>query len=226
MLILFDIDGTLLRTDGVGRSAITEALSAYTGASVSIEDVPFSGRTDPAIFQDVLAKNGLPTTESFMRNVIERYVQIIQSTLSTENVEVLPGVPALLEELDEQPDVQLGLITGNVKPVAYAKLSRAGLDSYFPFGSFGSDHSNRNKLPGIAARRASSFTGQSFRLDEHTVIVGDTVHDITCGQAVDASVISVCTGRYERSYLHRHTPDVVLESLRHKEPFFDYIMDS
>ncbi len=225
-LLLFDIDGTLLRTNGVGKSAVTKALSAFSEASVTTEDVPFSGRTDPAIFQDVLAKNELPTTNRFMRKVIDRYVQVMQKALSPENVDVLPGVPTLLAELNALPDVQLGLVTGNVEPIAYAKLSTVDLDKYFPFGSFGSDHSERAELPAIAARRASTFTGQSFRLDEHAVLVGDTVHDIRCGQAVDACVVSVCTGRYERHHLHQHTPDLVLDSLRHKDAFFDYVMDS
>lgn len=225
-LILFDIDGTLLRTHGVGRSAVSKALSAFSGGTVTTENVPFSGRTDPAIFQDVLAKNELPTTEPFMRKVIERYVEEMKRGLSPENVEILPGVQTLLAELNALPDVQLGLVTGNVEPVAYAKLSTVDLDRYFPIGSFGSDHSERAELPTIAVRRASTLTGHAFRLNEHAVIVGDTVHDIRCGQAVDACVVSVCTGRYEWDHLRQHRPDLLLDSLRHKDAFFNYVMDS
>lgn len=225
-LVLFDIDGTLIRTDGVGQKAVRQALSSLSDAAVSTANVPFSGRTDPAIFEDVLANNELPTSDSFITNAIDRYVEIMRTTLSSENVDVLPGVSTLLDELADRSDVQLGLVTGNVKPVAYEKLSCVDLDKYFPVGSFGCDHRDRTELPAIAARRASTCTGRSFRLDEHTVIVGDTVHDIRCGQAVNACVVSVCTGRYERDVLTRNAPDLVLDTLRHTESFFDCIVDS
>lgn len=225
-LLLFDIDGTLLHTNGVGQEAVTEALSPLTERPISTADVPFSGRTDPAIFRDVLSKNDLPTTDAFIESAIERYVHVMKRRLTPKKVEVLPGVPSLLTELHERPDVQLGLVTGNVEPIAYEKLSTAGLGSYFPFGSFGSDHVDRAELPAVAARRASTFTGRSFCLDEHAVIVGDTVHDIHCGRAVDAEVVSVCTGRYERDLLTQHTPDLLLETLQHRDAFFNYVMDS
>lgn len=225
-LILFDIDGTLVHTHEVGQTAISQALSSLSGSPVSTSGVPFSGRTDPAIFEDVLAKNGLPTTKSFVADAIDRYVEVMRERLGPENVEVLPGVTSLLDELAERPDVQLGLLTGNVQPVAYKKLSSVGLDKYFPFGSFGSDHADRAQLPIIAVRRASSFTGRSFRLDEHTIIVGDTVHDIRCGQAVNAFVVSVCTGSYERDLLTQHAPDLVLDSLRHTDAFIEDVLDS
>lgn len=225
-LILFDIDGTLLRTHGAGKTAITRALSPLTDASISTAGVAFSGRTDPAIFEDVLAKNGLPTTKSFIDQAIERYVTTMQDTLTSNDVEVLPGVRTLLAELDSRSDVYLGLVTGNVKAVAYGKLACAGLHEYFPFGSFGSDHTDRDELPLIAARRASSFAGHTFRLDEQAVIIGDTVHDIRCGKAVGANVVSVCTGRYERETLTRHAPDLVLDTLRSSDAFIEYLLNS
>lgn len=226
MLVLFDIDGTLLRTNGAGRTALARALSSLTDRPISTDGVSFSGRTDPAIFKDVLTENGLSPTEALLQQAIERYVETMQSTLSTNDVTALPQVADLLATLEERSDVQLGLVTGNVKPVAYEKLAMTGLTTYFPFGGFGSDHADRAKLPSIAAQRASSYTGHSFHPSERTVIIGDTVHDIHCGQTAGARVVAVCTGRYERDTLASHAPDLLLDTLPPTDAFLNSLFAS
>lgn len=213
-LLLFDIDGTLLHVNGAGREAVVRALSTVSDRPVSVESVPFSGRTDPAIFEEALTQNGLPTTEEMLEEVLDVYVNILQGSLSSAEVEVLPGVRSLLSRLHDRSDVSLGLLTGNVEPAAYQKLSVPGLSRYFSFGAFGSDHADRNQLPPIATRRASTHTGHSFRCGDHLTIIGDTPHDIRCAQAVGAHSVAVCTGRYTRAELLAQAPNVVVDTLR------------
>lgn len=212
-LFLFDIDGTLVRVHGRGREAVSEALSSLADQPVSLDGVSFSGRTDPEIIEAVLTHNGLPTTASMIEDVIATYVDTMQGLLGPADVEVLPGVADLLATLEAHPDVQLGLVTGNVEPIAYEKLAVHGLDEYFPFGAFGSDHAERNRLPDIATQRAVDHTGRSFQPADHAVIVGDTAHDIECARAAGARAVAVCTGRYGREELSRHAPDLLLDSL-------------
>jgi phosphoglycolate phosphatase len=224
-LLLFDIDGTLVRVSGAGREAITRALSTLNDHPVSTEQVPFSGRTDPAILEAVLAQNDLPTTDAAIADAIEAYVDAMKGALTPDDVEVLPGVPALLSQFHEHPDLHLGLVTGNVEPIAYEKLGAQGLADYFPIGAFGSDHADRNRLPELAAHRATDHAGQAFRPDEHTVIIGDTPHDIECARAAGARVVAVCTGNYSRDELAPHDPDLLLDTLPAPDAFLQHVFD-
>lgn len=224
-LLLFDIDGTLVRVHGTGRIAITQALSALNGRFISTEAVSFSGRTDPAIFEAILAENDLPTTEAAIETAIEAYVDTMRTRLSQDNVEVLPGVSELLAELHAHPDVHLGLVTGNVKPIAYEKLSVHGLDDYFPIGAFGSDHADRNRLPALATQRAAEHTDRPLQTRDHVVVIGDTVHDIECARFAGAGTVAVCTGRYDRNELSRHTPDLLFDTLPAPESFCRQVLE-
>ena len=218
-LLLFDIDGTLVRVNGRGREAVNPALSSLMDQPISADGVTFSGRTDPAIVEAVLAHNDLPATDAMIENVIATYVETMRDVLRPADVEVLPGVSDLLAELEAHPDVHLGLVTGNVEPIAYEKLSAHGLDEYFSVGAFGSDHAERNRLPELATRRAADHTGHAFRPDEHAVVVGDTAHDIECAQAVGAQAVAVCTGHYGRDDLSPHDPDLLFDSLPRPSTF-------
>lgn len=224
-LLLFDIDGTLVRVNGTGREAVTQALSSVTVGPLSLDGVPFSGRTDPAIIEAVLAQNGLPTSEAMVEEVITAYGETMRATLTPADVEVLPEVSRLLSRLDAHSDIHLGLVTGNVESIAYEKLGAQGLADYFPVGAFGSDHAERNRLPALATRRATDHTGQAFYPDEHAVVIGDTPHDIECARAAGARVVAVCTGNYSRNQLSQHDPDLLLDTLPPPDAFLDRVLN-
>ncbi len=213
-LLLFDIDGTILLTQGVGRIALEAALSEALGRTVTTDGVRFSGRTDPSILSDALAQCGVPSAEAsvLLPAMLDVYVKRLRASLTPDRVRVLPGVHDLLLHLADRPDVQLGLLTGNLEPTAYLKLGAAGLAALFPFGAFGSDHADRSALPALAVQRALAYTGHAYR-GKDVVIIGDTEHDILCGRGVGAFSVAVCTGRYDRTDLKPHAPDVLLDDL-------------
>ncbi|HMB92345.1 MAG TPA: HAD hydrolase-like protein, partial [Rhodothermales bacterium] len=184
-LLLFDIDGTLLRTRGVGRQAVTSALSEVCGRSISTDTISFSGRTDPQIFREAVLRNGYtePDAEQLVPEAFAVYVEMMRQSLKPDTVDVMPGAHDLLARLAEQPNVHLALLTGNLEPTAYLKLEAAGLADYFPFGAFGSDHADRPALPSIAIQRARIHTNHDFT-GKNVVIIGDTEHDIRCGDAI------------------------------------------
>jgi len=221
MLVLFDIDGTLLHAHGVGRRSIEHALSDVAGRPVSASGVPFAGRTDPAIARDMLAGSGVSTDEmeSIVAEGLRRYGQLVEAALLDSPVTVLPGVEAVLDRLAAESSIQLALLTGNLRPSAYAKLRSGHLDHFFPFGAFGSDDADRYRLPPVALRRAFEFSGRPYRPAE-CVIVGDTEHDVGCGRESGMHTVGVCTGPHERSVLERHGADVVLEDLASPGPLF------
>lgn len=213
-LLLFDIDGTLLLSDGVGRRTIREALSDIVGRPVSSDTVSFSGRTDPAIMRDVLLASGCSPEEAdeLLPECLRTFAAIFRERVEPQHMTVLPGVIELLDTIVERYDRKLGLVTGNLDVTAEAKLRAGGLQEYFSFGAYGSDHEDRNQLPAMAMERARAHGHDPVRA-ERTVVIGDTEHDITCSRYAGISVVAVATGKIPFETLHSHTPDLLLRDL-------------
>jgi phosphoglycolate phosphatase-like HAD superfamily hydrolase len=203
-LVLFDIDGTLLWTDGAGRRAIHRALVDEMGTAGPIEGFRFDGKTDPQIVRELLALAGHPQAEDPARvsAVCDRYVSLLEAELSrpARETRVMPGVPELLaalEPLEAGGRALVGLLTGHVARGAALKLRSAGLEpARFAVGAYGSDSHQRVDLPPVAARRAAERTGRTFA-GADVVIVGDTPADVTCGIPIGARAVAVATGFYD-----------------------------
>jgi phosphoglycolate phosphatase len=198
-VVLFDIDGTILWTDGAGRRAVHQALEDVFGHAVP-EGHEFDGKTDPQIVRELLALGGLPAhqlTERLPR-VLERYVELLREELGGDDHadKVYPGIRPLLDALEARDDVLLGLLTGNVRDGAIAKLTAVGIaPDRFKVGAFGSDHADRPELPAIARARAERVLGSPVSGRE-VIIIGDTPADMGCGRGIGARAIGVATGRY------------------------------
>lgn len=226
-LILFDIDGTLLRSDGAGRRAINRALREVFG-STGPSDYWFDGKTDPQIVRELMRMEGHgdERIDADMHRLLERYVQCLDEELSAPGFSAapLPGVLALLDRLERQDDVILGLLTGNIEPGARAKLRAVGLEpSRFRIGAFGSDHEHRPELPAIAQRRTRESLGVHVE-GARMVVIGDTPADITCGHALGARAVAVATGRYSVAELQRHGPAAVFEDLSATDAVVDVLL--
>ena len=199
-LVLFDIDGTILLSGGAGRRAITAALVEAVGHAPGFETVRFDGKTDPQIVAELLTAAGRPEPhdDAHVTALCDRYVALLESELDVPDpaATLLPGIPELLDALEREPTVLLGLLTGNLVVGASLKLRAAGVDpARFIVGAYGSDAAHRPHLPPIAARRAAPHFGRVPHGRE-VVIVGDTPADIVCGGAIDAHTIGVATGAY------------------------------
>jgi phosphoglycolate phosphatase-like HAD superfamily hydrolase len=216
-IALFDIDGTLLRAGGAGRRAVELALCEVLDdidGNVSLESVEFAGRTDPWIVRMALMQYGVTADDALIHEVLRRYVAHLPRELELASAfEVLPGVLSLLAELTARPDVVLGLGTGNTEPAAYAKLARGGLDSFFSFGGFGSDHTDRAELLRAGLKRGLEQTGARSSL-AHVVVIGDTPHDVAAAQAIGAHCVAVSTGGYDGPALEAAGAPVVVSDLR------------
>ena len=153
-LLLFDIDGTLVKTYGSGRRAVEESLSTAFQHPVSTQGIDFGGKTDRQIFREVLLANGLPDSSENIETAASVYTQALYTALPEGRFEVLKGVFPLLEALQKRDDVTLSLLTGNIEEMAWLKLRHGGLDHYFEFGAFGSDSEHRNELPHYAFKKA------------------------------------------------------------------------
>jgi phosphoglycolate phosphatase len=207
LLLLFDIDGTLLhRATDAHRDALHEALREVHGVDAGqVRVVAPAGRTDGEIARAILLDAGISAeriddrADAVREQCCRRYAGLCPADLSKT---VLPGVPALLAWLASQPGIMLGLLTGNYEPVARIKLARAGIGQYFPAGqgAFGSDSEDRAALPAIARRRAGE-RGHPYPR-ERTVVIGDTPRDIACARADGVRCVGVATGPYGVDELH------------------------
>jgi len=161
-----------------------------------------------------LMQYGVTADDALIHEVLRRYVAHLPRELELASAfEVLPGVLSLLAELTARPDVVLGLGTGNTEPAAYAKLARGGLDSFFSFGGFGSDHTDRAELLRAGLKRGLEQTGARSGV-AHVVVIGDTPHDVAAAQAIGAHCVAVSTGGYDGPTLEAAGAPVVVSDLR------------
>jgi phosphoglycolate phosphatase-like HAD superfamily hydrolase len=212
-LVLFDIDGTLLRVGGMNRRVLADALFEVYGTEGSTGTHDFSGKMDSAIIYEVLSNGGLTgdeIAEKFDR-AKATYIDLFRERARREDITLLEGVRELLHALSARTDILLGLLTGNFEASGRHKLKLPGIDHYFPFGAFADDATDRNELPRIAHERARHMTGKNFSPSE-IVIIGDTEHDIRCARALDARSIAVATGNFSMQELSRHQPGALFQN--------------
>jgi phosphoglycolate phosphatase-like HAD superfamily hydrolase len=215
-LVLFDVDGTILLTDGAGRRAVNRALVDVFG-STGPADHRFDGKTDPQIVRELMRQEGHVDAhiDAKMDRLLELYVEYLRDELRTGagGIRVMPGVRELLDALEARDDVVLGLLTGNLAAGAHAKLGAAGIDpTRFRVGAYGSDHETRGELPAVAQRRLRDELGLEIQGD-HVVVIGDTPADLHCGRGIGARAIGVATGHYSVEELQRHDPIAVFQNL-------------
>src|SRR5216683_8383408 len=219
-LILFDIDGTLLWTNGAGRRAIHRALLDEVGTAGPIDGYRFDGKTDPQIVRELLELAGHPESRSDDRitAVCRRYVDLLTAELAkpTQTTKLYPGIKELLAALEPYETdhrALVGLLTGNVQHGAALKLRSAGLDpARFVVGAFGSDSHARADLPAVAAKRATERTGRRFTGAE-LVIVGDTPDDVACARPMGARTVAVATGFFDTTALRAAGATHVFQTL-------------
>lgn len=221
-LVLFDIDGTLLASNHVGSKAMTRVWERFVGEGSPLNQVPLAGRCDWAIWRDVLHHAGYSHEEAdtHLPELFRLYIAELAHILASPehpNPDPLPGVRTLLTALHLRDDLVLGLLTGNVEAGAWLKLGKAKLDSFFRFGAFGNEAADRSALPPIAVARASTFASGHTFTGQEIVIVGDTPHDIQCGEALGVRTIGVATGSYDSSALHSAGADHVFATFEETE---------
>ena len=210
MLLLFDIDGTLMKgASGAHAEALRQALQNVHGVGVGDMRLAGSaaGRTDGEIARLYLLEAGISAEriDARARDVQEEccrlYAGLCPADLSSM---VVSGMPELLKALSERDDVQLSLVTGNFEAVARLKLKAGRLGHWFSRdqGGFGSDSEDRTMLPPIARRRAGEAAGLATSWPrDRTLVIGDTPRDIACAHADDLRCVAVTTGPHGRAEL-------------------------
>jgi phosphoglycolate phosphatase len=196
-VLLWDIDGTLISTAGAGRRAIEKTFERRFGRS-DVLAFPFDGMTDPIILRQGLAALGMDdaTIEREMGPTLRAYLDVLADICTDAGrFRVHAGIEAALRLCAGREGFSVGLGTGNVEQGARLKLTPVGLNTYFDFGGYGSDHGERAHLIRIGAERGAARLGRP-REDCRVVVIGDTPKDIAAAQAIGAECLAVATGSF------------------------------
>ena len=213
-LVLFDIDGTLIKTGRAGLRGMNAAFQRLHGRADALDGISFAGRTDRAIVSDIFRAHGIEAGDGVMDELREAYLVHLaeEITKPVPDCEVLPGVEASLEALDLRKEVGVGLLTGNYRRGAAIKLGHFGLWERFGFGAFGDAHADRRHLVPIAIAEAERVLGVRVP-PSRVVVIGDTPLDVDCAHAHGAVAVAVATGPFSAAELGASGPELVLETL-------------
>jgi phosphoglycolate phosphatase len=215
-LLLFDVDGTLLRSYGGALRAMTRAARRLFGPTFDLEPVDRNGRLDPQIIALALEFNRVKATPDELDRFRRLYVEELRTEL--KSTRPLPGARELLVELRTADDAMLGLVTGNYAEAARMKLQAVGIDpEWFAVGGFGDQAETRTELVRLAIDRAAALVGRPIPVG-HVIIVGDTPRDVQCAKANGCACVAVATGNYTAEVLEAAGADVVLADLTDPAP--------
>ena len=219
MLILFDIDGTMISSEGVGVRSIVEAAEQLLGQTCSLEGISVGGRLDPLIWNDVCEKYGKENSTQLHDEFQHLYTNILRKNIGSITVKVLPGIRRLLDACVAMDNVTMGVVTGNYEETGTIKLRAAGINpAMFVANAWGTDGAVRDDLPPVAI-------GQHQK-EVPVILIGDTVHDVTSGKSAGCRVIAVCTGSDDHATLAQSKPDLLLDDLVDTKAILHWIFNT
>lgn len=227
-LVLFDIDGTLLHSAGCGRAATRLALQEVFGTIGLLDTLSFAGKTDWQILLELLEPEGFSPTEVQAR--LEAHgaavARHLAAVITQFPIGPCTGAHEVVAALRDNPDVTVGLVTGNMASIVPFKLAAAGFDpADFKIGAFGSEGWERSMLPPLALERAKTYSGTDFS-GEQVVIIGDTPGDIQCAASINARTLAVATGPFSMEQLQAYQPTYVFESMADWQSVVDVILSN
>ncbi|MFI5361469.1 MAG: HAD family hydrolase [Elusimicrobiota bacterium] len=225
-VLLFDIDGTLIRAGGSGRKALNRAGEILYGVKNCCSELSLAGRTDLYNFREAYryATKKTPTAasvERLHREYLKQLPRVVRSAIRTGNYHIPPGLRTLLKRLSRDKRVFLGLGTGNMEKGARIKLEPSGFNEYFQFGGFGSDSFHRHQLLRRAVARARKLAGARIS-GEDVYVIGDTPLDVAAGKKAGFKTIGVGTGFSEWKDLAASKPDHLSRDFRNARKWLSW----
>lgn len=222
IVLLFDIDGTLIHTDGGGKVALKKAINRAFGHEDPFVDIDYGGRTDRSIARELLDIHKIEINRKNVQLLFDEYTHLLKEALGNSKGYLLPGIESLLPRLSRRDDIALGLVTGNVERGAYLKLSHFGIDGFFSFGGFGDHFEERSRIAYSGVKAAENYLGKPID-SSRFLIIGDTPHDVSCAKAVGVKSLAVFTGFAFRESIKDSGPDYLLEDLSNYDQFNEIV---
>lgn len=212
-LLLFDVDGTLIRTHGAGVKAFAKTFATEFGINDGTEELQFAGRTDTSLVREFFLKKQIEPSEENFKRFFEHYVFWLDYLLNKCRGEICVGVWSLLPKLANLPNAPaMGLLTGNVRLGAEIKLRHFQLWDFFELGAFGDDHENRDSLATVAFSRARQVLDEPLK-GEDILVIGDTPLDVQCAKSIGAKSLAVATGGATMEKLEESKPTLLVPNL-------------
>jgi phosphoglycolate phosphatase len=212
-LILFDIDGTLIRTGGAGVRAFAKTFATEFNLTDATRDLNFSGRTDPSLVRECFKKHRIELSSENFEHFFGIYPHWLAYYLNELEGGPCPGVWETIRSLKSLPKPPvLGLLTGNIRLGAEIKLRHFHLWDSFVMGAFADEHEDRNQLAALAHGRSHVFWGAKLPAEE-ILVIGDTPLDIACGKSIGAETLAVATGSYSVADLSVCEPSFTVRDL-------------
>ncbi len=216
-LLLFDIDGTLMEESPTHTYSFNYVCERIYGVKTDIESFPRHGMTDTGILYGLLKKQNIPEIEikNKINEAFRTMEEYVSSNIKPADYALLNNVDHVLETLKEKKYV-LGILTGNIQPVASIRIKKAGIEKYFATGGYGSDDIIRSKLVDYAMERY----GRSIQ-KSGIYLIGDTPLDIKAAREASVNAIGVATGMYDINDLK--SADLVIENLTDENKLLEYL---
>jgi phosphoglycolate phosphatase-like HAD superfamily hydrolase len=212
-LVLFDIDGTLIRTGGAGVKAFAKVFETEFRTRDGFEKLKFAGRTDFSLMREFFSFHQIPPSPENFKRFTDSYVFWLDYILHHTQGEVCAGAREFLSDLKALPRPPLlGLLTGNIRLGAEIKLRYFHLWDEFATGAFADDHENRDEIAAVARERGARLLKEDLG-PEQVLVIGDTPFDIRCARAIGARVLAVGTGGGTMDELEAHRPDCLVADL-------------
>jgi len=202
-ILLFDVDGTLVTTGGVGRRALEVAFERSFGRRDACRSFRLDGMTDRAIVRAGLRAIEVEPTEACIDQVLVDYLGVLAEEVAAApdaTYRVHAGMAETIDAAQELRHAAIGLGTGNIREGARIKLERVGIYHRFSFGGFGCDAEDRTALIRRGAERGAALLGAGFA-ECRVVVIGDTPKDVAAAQAIDAECVGVGTGSFSAEQL-------------------------
>jgi len=222
LLLLFDLDGTLLPDSKTHLDAFALSLKNLFGIDAKTSEIEFPGKTDRLVLVELAKIHGIDESEtrSKMNALIEFMVTYVKEHISEEEIRPLPGVVRLLGTLSSR-GAELGVVTGSFEPIAFNKLEKAGISSYFHsgIGGFGTDSEDRTEMIRIALSKARQKIGTHFS----AFYVGDTPRDVRAGHSANLRVVAVATGPFSPEELEESGADLAMPDLSDQNKFIRFV---
>ncbi|MDG2167108.1 MAG: HAD hydrolase-like protein [Opitutales bacterium] len=222
ILLLWDIDGTLLSAKGAGPKAFDWATIDHFGYEIPVASIDWLGATDYSIAYAMLEKAGKTATRQEAQELIDCYLSYLPEMLDATNARAIEGTQELLEHFHRHDAVHQALLTGNVRRGADIKLGYIGVDHYFRFGAFADHSDQRNDLSRHALDLAREHLHPEWS-PERIYVIGDTPKDIECGKFIGAHTIAVATGHHSVEQLQEHDPSALFKTFSDPSVLIDYL---
>ncbi len=221
-LVLFDIDGTLVRGFQGHNKAFSEAFRKVYQVDATVDTIAVQGMTEQQVIIEVLKKQGLREKEimSKIEECMGVMIDHFNKIIATDEIILLDGVQELLEQLKDR-NILMGLVTGNLEPIGRGKLRKVNINHYFKIGGFGNDDVDRANLARLAIKRAQRDF--DFKFNNNVFLFGDAPQDMKAGKEIGVKTIGITTGVYPKQRLKDAGADFVLENLRDTEKILKII---